>query len=44
MWKKGCKCAQVYGHLDGGVTINDDYGGSVRLSKEELEILVKQNK
>jgi hypothetical protein len=42
--KRGCKCAQVYEHRDGGVTINDDYGGSVRLTKDELGVLVKKNK
>lgn len=42
--KKGCSCPQVISHEDGGITINDDYGGSVRLTKEELRILREQTK
>lgn len=42
--KPGCKCAKVYEHQDGGIIINDDYGGSVKLSKDELEILIEKNK
>lgn len=40
--KKGCKCPEVEYDNDGNVHITDDYGGHVKLSPEEIKILIEK--